>query len=158
MSILIQVSTQTLLLKNDRDDVIAQYPVSTAKKGMGEHRGSEKTPRGHHLIAEKIGENTPVFTIFRVRQPTNEIFSLKLKKQYPDCDWILSRILWLAGTEEGFNCGNDVDTQSRFIYIHGTNDEAHIGTPNSHGCVRMKNADIIMLFDQVFLGESVIIQ
>ncbi len=155
--IIINTKTQQLLLKTTTDKIIAQYPISTAKNGLGEKQGSEKTPRGAHIIAEKIGENMPIFTVFRARIPTGEIYSVELEKQFPDRDWILSRILWLSGTESGFNCGGDVDTKSRFIYIHGTNDEKNIGVPNSHGCIRMRNQDVIALFDQVSVKEVVLI-
>ena len=153
----IDVRKQTLLLKNGRHELLAEYPISTAKNGSGEKQGSEKTPRGAHVIAEKIGENMPIFTVFRARVPTDEIYSAELEKQCPDRDWILSRILWLSGTESGFNCDGDVDTKSRFIYIHGTHDEKNIGIPNSHGCIRMRNQDVIALFDQVSVGETVLI-
>ncbi|OGT40985.1 MAG: peptidase, partial [Gammaproteobacteria bacterium RIFCSPHIGHO2_12_FULL_40_19] len=125
---------------------------------VGEKKGSYQTPRGHHIICEKIGADLPIFTVFQARKPTGEIFSPELEKQFPDRDWILSRILWLAGTEAGVNCGGDVDTQQRFIYIHGTNDEKNMGTPNSHGCIRMRNSDVIELFDRVILGMPAHIQ
>lgn len=155
--IIINIETQQLHLKNASDKIIAQYPISTAKNGLGEKQGSEKTPRGAHIICEKIGDNMPIFTVFRARVPTGEIYSQALEKQFPDRDWILSRILWLSGTETGFNCGGDVDTKSRFIYIHGTNDEKNMGIPNSHGCIRMRNQNVIALFDQVSVGEVILI-
>lgn len=155
--IIINTTTQQLFLKNASDKMIAQYPISTARNGLGEKQGSEKTPRGKHIICEKIGFNMPIFTVFRARIPTGEIYSTELEKHFPDRDWILSRILWLSGTEAGFNCGGDVDTQSRFIYIHGTNDEKNIGIPNSHGCIRMRNQDVIDLFDCIPVGEAVVI-
>lgn len=155
--IIINTTTQQLFLKNASDKMIAQYPISTAKNGLGEKQGSEKTPRGKHIICEKIGANMPIFSVFRARILTGEIYSAELEKQFPDRDWILSRILWLSGTEAGFNCGGDVDTQSRFIYIHGTNDEKNMGIPNSHGCIRMRNQDVIDLFDCIPVGEAVVI-
>src|SRR3990167_1409237 len=158
MTILINIIKQTLFLKNADDHIIAQYPISTAKNGVGEKKGSYQTPRGHHIICEKIGADLPIFTVFQARKPTGEIFSPELEKQFPDRDWILSRILWLAGTEAGVNCGGDVDTPQRFIYIHGTNDEKNMGTPNSHGCIRMRNSDVIELFDRVILGMPAHIQ
>src|SRR3989338_6926553 len=121
MTILIDITQQTLFLKNLNNQTIIQYPISTAKNGLGEKKGSYQTPRGHHIICEKIGADLPIFTVFRARKPTGEIFSAELEKQFPDRDWILSRILWLSGTEVGVNYGDDVDTKERFIYIHGTN-------------------------------------
>lgn len=153
----INTAKQIISLKNAINEIIAEYPISTGKNGLGEKQGSEKTPRGKHIICEKIGENMPIFTVFRARVPTGEIYSAALEKQFPDRDWILSRILWLSGTEAGFNYGGDVDTKSRFIYIHGTNDEKNIGVPNSHGCIRMRNQDVIALFDQVSVSEVVLI-
>lgn len=155
--ILINISQQKLYLKNADNETITQYPISTAKNGLGEKKGSYQTPRGHHIICEKIGTNLPIFTVFHARKPTGEIFSSALEKQFPDRDWILSRILWLSGTEVGVNCGDNVDTKARFIYIHGTNDEKNIGTPNSHGCIRMRNADVIDLFDRVDVNTVVLI-
>lgn len=157
MAILIDISKQKLFLKNTNDKLIAQYPISTALKGVGEKNGSHQTPRGRHIISEKIGVDLPIFTVFHSRKPTGEIFNADLEKQFPDRDWILSRILWLSGVEVGVNCGGDIDTKARYIYIHGTHDEKNIGTPNSHGCIRMKNADVIELFNQVNVGEMVMI-
>lgn len=154
----VNINTQTLFLKSSDGNIIARYPISTAKNGAGEISGSEKTPRGKHVICEKIGENRPIFTVFRARQPTGEIYSEALEKVFPNRDWILSRILWLSGIEAGFNCGGDVDTKSRFIYIHGTHDEKNIGVPNSHGCIRMRNQDVMELFDRVSVGEGVLIR
>ena len=153
----IDIKKQTVSLSNEHDELLLQYPISTAKNGPGEKQGSEKTPRGKHIVCQKIGENMPIFTVFRARVPTGEIYSAELEKQFPNRDWILSRILWLSGTEVGFNSGGDVDTKSRFIYIHGTDDEKNIGIPNSHGCIRMRNQDVIALYDQVLEGEVVLI-
>lgn len=155
--ILIDIDKQVLFLKNDSDEIMTMYAISSAKNGVGEKRGSEQTPRGRHVICEKIGENMPIFTVFSARKPTGETYSRELESQFPARDWILSRILWLAGDDVNVNVGGDVDTRSRFIYIHGTNDEAHIGIPNSHGCIRMRNSDVIALFDQVSVGQSVYI-
>lgn len=158
MTILINISKQKLYLKNADDKIIAEYPISSSAKGVGEKNGSNQTPRGNHIICEKIGDKMPIFTVFSARKPTGEIFSQVLANQFPDRDWILSRILWLSGTEAGFNCGGDVDTKARYIYIHGTHNEKNIGTPNSHGCIRMKNADVIDLFERVSVGEIVVIR
>ena len=155
MTILITISKQKLYLKNTNDNIIAEYSISSSAKGVGEKNESFQTPRGNHIICEKIGDKMPIFTVFRARKHTGEIFNEALSQQFPDRDWILSRILWLSGTEDGFNCGGDVDTKNRFIYIHGTSDEKNIGTPNSHGCIRMKNADVMELFERVSVGEVV---
>jgi lipoprotein-anchoring transpeptidase ErfK/SrfK len=152
--IIIEIATQKLILKND-NTIIATYPISSATKGLGEKKNSFQTPRGKHIIWEKIGADLPIFSVFRARKPTGEIFSEDLAKQFPNRDWILSRILWLSGMEAGFNSGGDVDTKERFIYIHGTNDEKNIGVPHSHGCIRMRNQDVIELFERVQVGELV---
>lgn len=153
----INIAEQTLSLQDDFHKVTKTYSISSAKNGVGEQNGSEKTPKGRHVICEKIGENMPILTVFSARKPTGERYSRELAEQFPGRDWILSRILWLAGEEWGVNLGGEVDTRSRFIYIHGTNDEAHIGTPNSHGCIRMCNEDVVDLFERVSVGESVYI-
>lgn len=153
----VDISQQTLILKNSDDEIIAQYPISTALNGVGEKKGSEQTPRGRHIIYQKIGEGMPIFTVFSARKSTGEIFSEVLAKQFPNRDWILSRIMWLAGAEPGINCGGDVDTKDRTIYIHGTSDENRIGVPCSHGCIRMRNQDVIDLFDRVQVGDIVVV-
>lgn len=139
----------------DGDMLIREYPVSTARNGLGERNGSYCTPRGRHCIAEKIGAGQPLYTVFKARVPTGEIWSPELARIKPDCDWILTRILWLEGLEEGKNKGSTVDSHSRYIYIHGTDEEHLIGTPVSHGCIRMKNADMAELFELVEEGTEV---
>lgn len=141
----------------DGDMLIREYPVSTARNGMGETNGSFCTPRGRHRIAEKIGGGQPLFSVFRSRVPTGEIWSRELAASKPDCDWILSRILWLEGQEEGRNRGGTVDSRNRYIYIHGTDEEHLVGQPVSHGCIRMKNSDVAELFDLVEEGTEVFI-
>ena len=135
--------------------LVRQFPVSTAAKGAGEQNGSYRTPRGHHRIAEKIGGDAPMYAAFRARKRTGEIWTPQLGAADPQRDWILSRILWLAGCEVGKNQGGILDTQARYIYIHGTHAEDRIGTTCSHGCVRMNNTDIIDLFDLVETGTAV---
>ena len=103
----------------------------------------------------KIGAGAPVNTVFVARRPTGEIYSAALAAQFPARDWILTRILWLSGCEPGFNRLGDVDTMRRKIYIHGTPDEVPMGQPGSHGCVRMRNADIVELFERVPLYTSI---
>ncbi len=139
----------------DGDMLIRQYPVSTAVNGPGEENGSYRTPRGRHRIAEKIGAGTPLYGAFRARVPTGEIWTPELDAANPGRDWILTRILWLEGLEAGRNRGGNVDTHDRYIYIHGTHEEHRIGTPASHGCIRMRNADVAELFDLVQAGTEV---
>lgn len=137
--------------------VIAEYPVSTAKNGPGEQKGSYCTPTGWHRIRAKIGAGLPINSVFKARRPTGEIYSPELSIQQPQRDWILSRILWLGGLEPGKNRYGEVDSGWRYIYIHGTPDELMNGQPESHGCVRMNNADVIALFDSVPVGCRVFI-
>ncbi len=113
--------------------------ISSGKNGIGETENSGKTPRGWHEVAEKFGENEPENAVFIARQPTGEIYNSDLAEQFPERDWILRRILWLSGLEEGFNQGNGCDTYQRYIYIHGTPDTEPMGMPLSHGCIRMRN-------------------
>ncbi len=148
-SIRIFLATQLLELCEGNDLVLRRYSVSTATNGAGEQNGSNQTPRGRHIIRAKIGKNAACNTVFKGRRPTGEIFSLALAEQFPDRDWMLTRILWLSGCEPGFNRLGRVDTMRRYIYIHGAPDTAPMGLPASHGCVRMRNEDIIELFDQV---------
>lgn len=133
------------------------YPVSTAKNGMGERRGSECTPKGWHKIRAKIGAGLPINSVFVGRRFTGETYDEELAKLYPKRDWILTRILWLGGLEPGKNRYGEVDTCWRYIYIHGTSDEQMIGLPVSHGCIRMKNTDMWDLFDRVETGVKVFI-
>jgi L,D-transpeptidase YbiS len=139
-------------------EVIRAYPVSTASRGPGERTGSEQTPRGEHVIRAKIGEGAPAGAVFVGRRPTGEIWSPQLAIRFPDRDWILTRILWLSGTEPGRNRLGLVDSMRRYIYIHGTPDPEPIGIPASHGCIRMRNADVIDLFGRVAVGTRVNIE
>jgi L,D-transpeptidase YbiS len=125
------------------------YPVSTSKKGLGEKNGSFCTPRGKHIVRAKIGAGQPLGAVFVRRRPTGEVWTPEVHERYPGRDWILSRILWLSGCERGRNRLGDVDTMRRYIYIHGTPDSVELGKPGSIGCVRMRNADIVDLFDLV---------
>jgi len=135
--------------------VARRYPVSTARKGPGERRDSGCTPRGRHRIRICIGGGCPPGTVFVARRPTGERYTEALGRAYPGRDWILTRILWLTGMEPGFNRGGECDTLRRFIYIHGTAEEALLGQPVSHGCIRMGNRDILELFEQVSAGTEV---
>lgn len=139
----------------DGDMLIREYPVSTAENGMGEQNGSYCTPRGRHRIAEKIGAGAPLNSAFKSRVPTGEIWTPELDAEFPGRDWILTRILWLEGLEPGKNRGEGVDSHARYIYLHGTNEEHKLGTPASHGCIRMSNADIAELFERVDVGTDV---
>lgn len=154
----ISLEHQTLACLADDGSVLANYPVSTALNGAGEQDGSGCTPRGEHYIRAKIGNNVPLNTVFRGRRPTGEIYTPALAAEHPDRDWILTRILWLCGCEWGRNRGPGVDTFRRFIYIHGTPDTEPMGTPESHGCIRMRNCDVVELFGRVPVGVRVVIQ
>ena len=154
MHIVINIQQQSLKLFSG-ESLIKEYPVSTAKNGSGERMDSECTPRGTHIISEKIGNEALKNTVFVSRQSTGELYTPKLRKEHPDRDWILTRILWLGGTEPGYNQGGDVDSHERYIYIHGSPDDVEMGKPGSRGCVRMRNEDVIELFDQVEEGTEV---
>ena len=136
-------------------ECVRSWPVSTARNGAGEQFGSEKTPRGWHRIRAMIGAGCAPGTVFVARRPTGEVWTPELGRQHPQRDWILTRILWLCGNEPGRNRFGDVDTQRRFIYIHGCPDTEPVDEPGSHGCVRMRNSDIIELFDAVEPGFPV---
>lgn len=129
-----------------------EYPVSTAKNGPGELLDSGCTPRGRHSVAALIGAGRPVNTVFVGRRPTGEIYGPELRRRCPGRDWILTRILWLRGEEPGVNQGGAVDTYQRCIYIHGAPDDVPMGAPGSAGCIRMRNADVIELFDLAAAG------
>jgi lipoprotein-anchoring transpeptidase ErfK/SrfK len=138
--------------------VVRTWPVSTAKNGPGERMGSGCTPRGWHRIRARIGSGMPLGTVFKGRRPTGEVWDAELEARFPDRDWILTRILWLGGLEPGFNRYGEVDTAWRYIYIHGSPDRGVAGIPASHGCVRMKNADVAELFERVEVGMRVLIE
>ncbi len=152
----ISIPEQQLVLL-EKKQPLAVYPVSTARNGPGEQRGSGCTPRGWHRIRIKIGAGQPPNAVFVGRRPTGEIYSPDLAAQYPNRDWILTRILWLTGLESGRNRGGDCDTLRRFVYIHGCPDTVPMGTPLSHGCIRMRNQDLLELFERVMAGDRVFI-
>ncbi len=160
MHIQISISDQTLTLF-DGDKQLKQYSVSTAKNGSGELMDSECTPCGAHIITEKIGEGAEVNSVFVGRIATGEIYQLALRELHLERDWILTRIFWLSGTEEGKNKGqkegNSVDSHERYIYIHGSPDDVDMGQPGSRGCVRMRNNEIIELFEIIEVGTGVVI-
>lgn len=149
MHLQISIRRQTLTVFDAAGTARHTYAVSTAARGAGEVRGSHCTPRGKHLIRAKIGANQPENTVFVARRPTGEVYSPELSARFPDRDWILTRILWLSGCEPGRNRLGDVDTMRRYIYIHGSPDTTLMGYPGSIGCIRMRNADLIALFDYV---------
>lgn len=155
----IEINQQRLFILNHSvdDKPIKQYVVSTAKNGVGEILGSEKTPRGLHVIRAKIGENCLANTVFVNRRPTGEILTPALQALFPERDWILTRILWLSGLEKGKNRLGQVDTMRRYIYIHGTPDTVTMGVPGSRGCIRMRNQDMIEVFNKVIVGSLVLI-
>ncbi len=152
--IVVSLMDQVLQLVNS-GVVLADYPISTSRYGPGEQQGSECTPRGRHIIRACIGSGLPEGAVFDARRSTGEIYSAELARQFPDRDWILTRILWLSGTEPGLNRSGKVDTMRRYIYIHGTPDSESIGVPDSHGCIRMRNRAVIELFDMVGPGTLV---
>ncbi|MEX1132582.1 MAG: L,D-transpeptidase [Flavobacteriales bacterium] len=135
--------------------LVAEYPIATARNGLGTQRDSYRTPTGLHRISQKIGDDVPLYGILKDRIFTGELADPDLAGV--DKDWITSRVLWLEGSEPGHNQGGDVDSHERFIYIHGTADERSIGSPTSRGCIRMRNADVIALYDQVDLGALVVV-
>lgn len=135
--------------------LVKTYAVSTSKHGAGEAEGSNKTPRGRHVVRAKIGADAPENAVFRGRRPTGEVYSAALAAAHPGRDWILTRILWLSGAEIGRNRLGRVDTMRRYIYIHGTPDTEPLGVPGSIGCIRMRNRDVVELFDLVPPGTPV---
>lgn len=150
----IDIATQRLRLMQEQQ-VLADYPVSTAANGTGQQFGSGCTPTGWHQIRARIGAGCPLNTVFVGRRPTGEIYSPKLAAEHPGRDWILTRILWLSGLEPGNNRLGQVDTMRRFIYIHGCPDGTPLGVIGSHGCVRMDNHDLLTLFERVKAGTRV---
>ena len=135
--------------------MIRSYSISSARNGTGQTTGSYCTPLGEHIVRAKIGAGLPENTVFVGRRPTGEIYTPELSVQFPNRDWILTRILWLSGCEVGFNRLGDVDTMRRYIYIHGSPDSVHMGQPGSIGCIRMRNADIVDLFELIPTGTPV---
>ena len=144
--ITIDISKQALEYKGK------SYSISTSKNGIGEIEDSYCTPTGKFKIAEKIGANLEFGSVLVDRESTGEIYNADLAKQYPDRDWILTRILWLDGVEV-----HNQNTKNRYIYIHGSPDETPMGMPGSKGCIRMHNYDVIELFESIHTGEDVVI-
>ena len=154
MNLRVDLGAQTLTLER-AGRPLQVYTVSTSKHGAGETYGRFRTPRGRHLIRPKIGAGAPLNAVFRGRRATGEIYSAELARSNPNRDWILTRILWLSGTEIGRNRLGPVDTMRRYIYIHGTPDIDQLGSPSSIGCIRMANRDIVELFELVEAGTVV---
>lgn len=155
MKITIHIPSQTLELFDDAGKLVCSYRVSTGANGVGEENGSFCTPRGRHVIRAKIGAGQPENAVFVKRRPTGEIYTPELGTQQPGRDWILTRILWLSGKERGYNRFGSCDTMRRYIYIHGTPDSVELGKPGSRGCVRMRNSELLELFDKVQTGTEV---
>jgi len=151
--ILVQLSRQLLTLSQPEGSV--PFSISSASAGAGQQKNSGQTPLGRHYIRAKIGDGQPLNAVFTGRRPTGEIYCADLAREYPQRDWILTRILWLCGTETGHNRLGSVDSMQRYIYIHGTPDSEPMGVARSHGCIRMRNQDIIRLFEQVSVGTAV---
>lgn len=154
--LIVNISTQKLILY-EWGQPVKEYPISTAKNGVGNRNGSLQTPLGLHQVSEKIGSNSPTHSIFESRVATGQIWR---PGGGESGDLILSRILRLKGLEPGLNKGRNaqgivVDSYERFIYIHGTNHERLLGIPASQGCIRMGNGDILDLFSRVKTGALV---
>jgi lipoprotein-anchoring transpeptidase ErfK/SrfK len=154
MRIEVSIPQQTLTVF-DGTQILAHFSISTAANGAGCQKNSGCTPTGQHIIRAKIGEGASINSVFVGRRATGEICSPELMAEFPNRDWILTRILWLSGTEVGVNRLGDVDTMQRYIYIHGTPDTVALGQPGSHGCIRMRNTDVIALFNMVPVGTPI---
>ena len=153
--IFVDVDSQRLHWIDVDEENCRTYPVSTAEKGVGNRIDSNQTPSGIHRVRQKIGGGERKGTVFEAREPTGRV-ARNLDNR--ERDEITSRILWLDGLQEGVNRGGDFDTYSRYIYIHGTSDERRIGYPVSAGCIRMRNDDVIELFDEVLVNDLVLIR
>lgn len=155
MHINISIAEQKLTVLDGEGKLLAQFPVSTALNGVGCEKDSGCTPLGAHLIRAKIGDGAPPNAVFVGRRQTGEICTPELMDAFPNRDWILTRILWLSGTEIGKNRLGNVDTMQRYVYIHGTPDSTDMSVAASHGCVRMRNDDMVTLFNMVSVGTTV---
>ena len=152
----IDLSRQWLRLV-DAGTCVFEAPVSSAANGAGEIRNSERTPRGWHVVCEKIGAAEPMNTVFVGREPTGELYTPQLCEEHPQRDWILTRIIWLSGLEPGKNQNGVVDSKDRYIYIHGCPLDVALSAPGSRGCIRMRNEQVIELFNRVHVGTRVFI-
>ena len=154
--ILICIKEQKLILIQDNYK-IAEYPISTSKFGIGNKIGSNMTPLGYHVVKEKIGDKVPKDSIYIDGEFTKEIATINYLKSFKE-DLITTRVIKLEGLQKGINQGGDIDSYKRGIWIHGTPEECHIGSPASHGCIRMMNDDIISLFDSIEVGTPINIE
>ena len=155
MKITINIKSQILELYDAQGGLLQSYAISSALKGTGQVKGSFCTPLGRHIVRAKIGAGEPENTVFVGRRPTGEIYTPALGEAFPGRDWMLTRILWLSGCEVGHNRLGNVDTMRRYIYIHGSPDSVPMGVPGSIGCIRMRNHDVLDLFDRVPVGIPV---
>ncbi len=155
MHIDISLKEQRLTLFDAGRKPLLNCAISSAANGPGCQKNSGCTPLGQHTVRAKIGDGAPVNSVFVGRRATGELCTPALMAAFPERDWILTRILWLSGTELGVNRLGEVDTMQRYIYIHGTPDSVEMGKIGSHGCIRMRNAELITLFDLVVVGTTV---
>ena len=146
-NLVVVVSRQEVLL-HEKGLVAGRWDVSTSRFGLGSEEGSFRTPTGRFRICEKIGDGAPSGMIFKSRIPTGQL--ARIGADAGDEDLVLTRILWLEGLDP-----ENANTRDRYIYFHGTNREDLIGTPSSHGCIRLRNAEMIDLFDRVTTGTRV---
>lgn len=153
----VDVAKQQLFWMSPEQEVLQSWPIATGLAGVGEQEGSGCTPRGSHRVRAKIGAGQDARAVFRGRRPTGEVWSPELNAQFPNRDWILGRILWLCGEEIGFNRGGKVDTQRRFIYLHGVPDSKPMGIPASQGCINLLPEAMLEVFDLVPVGTKVLI-
>ena len=153
----VSVASQTMTHYDDTGLPVKTYTISTAKNGVGEQVNSYQTPRGWHRVCEKIGDGIEADTIIYRRKITPWKYTPQLAAENPDKDWILTRILWLCGLEPGRNQGGNVDSYDRAIYLHGAGQHVRFGIPTSRGCIRMRNEDIIELYDKTATGLDVLI-
>lgn len=155
--LVVDATAQTLILV-ENGQAVNEWVISTATNGLGSIKGSQQTPLGVHRVAKKFGDGAPLGTIFKARQNTGRVAEILIgADERSTGDNVTTRILWLDGLESGLNKGGNVDSYERYIYIHGTDEEGRLGSPASHGCIRMRNADVIDLFNRVDEDTLVVI-
>ena len=137
--------------------IVKTYVISSSSYGVGNKAGSNKTPIGLHKVKQKFGEETPINGKMIGRVFYGDIATIYTDNTKSKTDDVCSRILWLVGLEEGLNKGEGIDSYNRYIYIHGTSEEGRLGKPVSHGCIRMKNKEVIELYEKVKIGTLVLI-
>ncbi|WP_192036842.1 L,D-transpeptidase [Halomonas sp. YLGW01] len=150
----IDVMTQRLVVWQGSERR-SEYAISSGLAGHGQEEGSGQTPLGWHYVRAAIGEGQPLGCVFRGRRPTGEVYSAELAAAHPKRDWILTRILWLCGLEAGHNRGGDVDSQRRYIYLHGTPPTEPMGVAASHGCIRLRDEALLEVFAASVPGTPV---